>query len=857
MTGTDTARHSDGAREFREWLRSASDERLRELVTARPELISPVPAHLDALADRACTPSALARALDRLDRFTLAVLETLVLLGGRATRDALLTPLARAAGGLAGAETVGAALDEALDRLRARALLYDGPAGTVLAAPGMAEAVEPPAGLGPPAAEVVRLLHPEQVTAILRAIGPGAGGGDAPGDTAGGAGPPGDAIPGDADVPGGAVRPGGTAGSGAGRSGAPGAGGAGPGEPRDRLVALLTDPATVRRLAGEVSAQARAVLADLAWGPAMRRLPDARRALGTAAARSPVEELLARGLLAAVSDDTVVVPREVALVVRGDRYHRDLPCRPPEPVGRRRDPALVDRTAAGQAFAFTRAVEELCELWGADPPRVLRTGGLAVRDLRRTAHLLDLPERLTTLVVEVAYAAGLIAAGEGEWLPTGSYDGWRAGAAEHRWAVLATAWLGTDRVPGLAGERDERDRALGALHPELRRPAAAWVREQVLGVLASAAPGLAPEKQSVLARLAWERPRFRPALRERYAGFALWEAEQLGITGLGALSAHGRALAGSPADTGPAERLLAPLLPEPVDHVLLQADLTAVAPGPLTTEPARLLALAADVESKGGATVYRFSEKSVLRALDAGLSADELTAALERHSATPVPQPLRYLVADVARRHGRVRVGAAAAYIRCDDPAVLDEVLADKRAEGLRLRRLAPTVLVSATPRAELVDALRAMGCAPVAESLEGDVLVARTGGRRTWSRPAPRAAGSGLEPEAVDPGVIDAAVRALRAGDEAHRARRTAVASPDGEPPRSPAGVTLGVLREAIRRGTRVWIGYLDSQGRLTSRIVVPARIEGGYLTAYDETRAAVGRFALHRITGAAEHGG
>ena len=48
-----------------------------------------------------------------------------------------------------------------------------------------------------------------------------------------------------------------------------------------------------------------------------------------------------------------------------------------------------------------------------------------------------------------------------------------------------------------------------------------------------------------------------------------------------------------------------PHLPRPVDHVLLQADLTAVAPGPLETEVARRLHLLADVESRGGATVYR------------------------------------------------------------------------------------------------------------------------------------------------------------------------------------------------------------------------------------------------------------
>ncbi|WP_449062103.1 WYL domain-containing protein [Planomonospora algeriensis] len=101
---------------------------------------------------------------------------------------------------------------------------------------------------------------------------------------------------------------------------------------------------------------------------------------------------------------------------------------------------------------------------------------------------------------------------------------------------------------------------------------------------------------------------------------------------------------------------------------------------------------------------------------------------------------------------------------------------------------------------------------------------------------------------------MITAAVRAVRAGDAAHRARRKPAAAPDGQVPRSPATATIGALREAIRQGSQVWIGYLDSQGNATSRILEPARMEGGYLTAYDETRAAVHRFALHRITGVAD---
>ncbi|WP_449062102.1 helicase-associated domain-containing protein, partial [Planomonospora algeriensis] len=269
---------------------------------------------------------------------------------------------------------------------------------------------------------------------------------------------------------------------------------------------------------------------------------------------------------------------------------------------------------------------------------------------------------------------------------------------------------------------------------------------------------------------AWpgSQPRRRGPHRDRLVEFTLREAEQVGVTGLGALARHGRALlpaqvgdaagrtesgtgtgTGTGAGAGTAAGLLAPLLPVPLDHVLLQADLTAVAPGPLTGELSRWLALAADVESTGGATVYRFGEHSIRRALDAGQGADEMLAMLERHSTTPVPQPLAYLVTDVARRHGRMRVGTASSYVRCDDPSALDEVMADRRAAPLRLRRLAPTVIASKTARATLVDSLRAMGYAPVAESLEGDVIITRLDVRRTEGPPQFRvpAAAAGPEP--------------------------------------------------------------------------------------------------------------
>ncbi|MGP4094914.1 helicase-associated domain-containing protein [Nonomuraea sp. KM90] len=793
--------------EFTEWIRGRTDEQLRALVSARPELITPVPAHLEGLASRAGSPSAIGRVLDRLDRFTLAVVETLAVQDGPVSKDALrdLVGAALAAADPENALATGdeddppatggadpePALSTALDRLCDLALVY-GPDDALELGPGVRKVLDDPAGLGPRAVDAFRHHAPEQLDEMADDVAPG------------------------------------TAGTG-----------------KERLAAALAAPAA---LVESVSPEARGALDQLVWGPPTGRVPNARREVSVATARSPIEELLARGLLAATGEESVTLPREVGLFLRGGRVHRDLLAVPPPLHGAARDRALADRTAAGQAFSFVRAVEELCERWSIEPPGVLRTGGLGVRDLKRAAGELDLPEWVAALVVEVAHATGLVAAGggvDGEWLPTSGYDLWRVRGTADRWVTLAATWLHMDRVPGLVGDRDERDRPLNALHTDLRRSSAPGVRAATLGVLA-AAPGLAPDRDSVLARLAWEQPRRRGPLREQLTDFALREAEQVGVTGLGALSVHGRALI----EGGDAAKVLAPLLPEPVDHVLLQADLTAVAPGPLTSELNRWMTLTADVESKGGATVYRFSEGSIRRALDAGHGGEELVAMLARHSATPVPQALSYLVTDVARRHGRIRVGTAGAYIRCDDPALLDQITADRRSAALRLRRLAPTVIASRSSRAALVDSLRAMGYAPVAESLDGDVIISQLESRRTEALAPARAVAS---PNGLDPEVATAAVRALRAGDAAHLARREPVDAPGGQVPRGPATATISALQEAIKQGVRVWIGYLDSQGNATSRILEPARMEGGYLTAYDETRAAVHRFALHRITGVA----
>lgn len=811
-------------RTLAEALRARGDESLAGLLRARPDLLNPVPNDITQLATRAGTRASVVRALEHLDRFALQTAEALAVAPDPAPYDTLLSLLT--GDGLDDGEqrddagaAITAALPGALATLREQALVW-GEDDRLRLVRTARELLAPspqhpsPTGLGPTVAEATAGMSPGRLQEILAASGLHA-----------------------THDPVSAVA---------------------------ALSDLFTDRARMAELLDTAPVEALSVLDRLVWGPPYGEV--------TPNPTPPVKWLRDRGLLLPVSTRTVVLPREAALHLRAGRAHRvPEPVPPAVAAAAERDPQAVDRAAAGQAFTALSTVEELLKLWNGGGPAILRAGGLSVRELKRAANALDVSEPIAAFWIELAYGAGLLAtdgATDERYAPTPASDEWLDLSAEDRWTHLATAWLAATRTPGLVGGQDAKGRALSALGPELDRSAAPDVRRRVLALLAELPPGTAPDAGTLLRRLRWERPlrgggtpsATGPTegtdLRSRLALWTLNEAELLGITGRGALSAQARALL----DEGPdaAAARLAPLIPEPLDHVLLQADLTAVAPGPLERPLAETLSVLADVESKGGATVYRFTPGSVRRALDAGQAAADLHAFLAAHSRTPVPQPLSYLIDDVARRHGHLRIGSASAYVRCDDEAVLNEILADRRSTGLRLRRLAPTVLASQSDPGSLLEALRDMGYAPAAESAEGDVLITRAGARRTPPRTPPAPVPEG--PPVPDAPLLGAAVRAIRAGDTAATVVRketpedASSATPAGSLPRTTPAETLATVQAAAMTGSAVWIGYVNADGAASQRVIAPVRVEGGFVTAYDHTADEVRTFPLHRITGVAE---
>lgn len=593
------------------------------------------------------------------------------------------------------------------------------------------------------------------------------------------------------------------------------------------------------RLAGLDEAQSD-LLQRLLEGSPVGRTRDA--AAGTPPDR-PVQRLLANGLLRQVDDETVILPRLVGQALRGE-LPGPVGLTAPDPVVSTTTIADVDAVAAGAVIDLLREVEVVLETLSAAPIPELRSGGLGVRDVKRMTKVTGIDESRLGVILEVTAAAGLIATGMPEpepqdgtgpyWAPTVATDRFLESPTAQKWHLLASTWLELQGRPSLVGSRGPDGKPYAALSDSLFSTAAPLDRRLLLETLAGLAPGAGVDATEAARAMIWRRPRWGNRLQPGPVGALLVEAHMVGVVGRGAISTPARALL---SDAAPENvvKAMDKVLPQPIDHFLLQADLTVVVPGPLERDLAEQLGAVARVESAGAAMVYRVSESSIRRALDTGRTAADLHAFFDRYSKTPVPQGLTYLIDDVARRHGQLRVGMAASFVRCEDPALLAQAITAPAAEQLEMRLLAPTVAVSQAQISEVLAALREAGFAPAAEDSTGTIVDIRARGARV---PAPSRRRSHRTPAPTSQ-TLAAIVAVLR---------RVAAGPSTGM--RLDPTVAITQLQEAAHLQMSVVIGYVDPAGVATQRVVAPINVRGGQLTAYDPASGRVREFAIHRVT-------
>lgn len=674
------------------WLATLGTSELEAILRARPDVLRhPVPTDLAMLADRLSAKASVNRALLELSKPALQVAEALLALGGSASREELRALLG------ATATPRAAAVDAAVAELTGLALAWT-LHGRVRQVGGWGAITPDPLGLGRPARKLYGRLTAEQLDRIgthhgIHALG---------------------------------------------RAGI------------DTVVAVLTDPNAV---------PARLARADPRVADAVRRLArhgPRRSGVQFPEPGEPVEphqvgrQLAVQGWVVPTEWGIAEMPREVALAVRGPEYHAPFDAHPPRPATAPVDPGQLRATSEHAALAALDSVRALVNVLGHSPLATVQGGGVGVRELRRAAKELGSDITGVRLGLESAAAAGLVALAReskghttlrrgyeppvGVAMPTEAADEWLAAEPADAYARILLAWWGLPMVPSL--RVDESGRPAPALVRAFGHPEHVRMRSGALAALATLGPGQGlVELDTLRELLAHHAPfdRELPDDAERLRA-TLAEAELLGLVATGALTPLGHELLAAVRADHPhtaLRRALAGVLPAPTGTATFLPDLTALVTGIAAAPLTQLLDTAADAERRDITSAWRFTAASVRRALDAGHNADGLLAALAASADHPLPQPLEYLVRDVARQHGQIQVCAVATCVRVADAALGAEIAAQRKLAALGLRLLADTVLASEHPVAEVLETLRSAGYSPVEQDTTGATVITRAPVRR------------------------------------------------------------------------------------------------------------------------------
>jgi hypothetical protein len=292
---------------------------------------------------------------------------------------------------------------------------------------------------------------------------------------------------------------------------------------------------------------------------------------------------------------------------RPDAFEPDAPAPAPTPAS--------EKDAAAAAERIFRSLSALTDIVAASldaPVSTTAAGTVSASDRRALVenHVVDDGDALDDLL-SLGADTGLLRPTDREWRVTEHGERWLSLPALERWDVVARAYAAS--LP----------RGVRPVHGYL--PYAAWENTYPLD------PGW-PIRAAALRR------------RAQRWGLLIGDDEPAWATALRV-------------DGVPDTAALAALLPAEIDRIYLQADLTAIAPGPLRSDlDLRLRGMAAR-ESRAQASTYRFTEETVGAAVAGGETEDSIRGFLEDISLTGIPQPLAYLVERAAARHGLVRVG--------------------------------------------------------------------------------------------------------------------------------------------------------------------------------------------------------
>lgn len=313
----------------------------------------------------------------------------------------------------------------------------------------------------------------------------------------------------------------------------------------------------------------------------------------------------------------------------------------------------IDRNCGLVAFETMQALTELIFDLEKHLIREVGKGSVGLADVKRLANALGRSNDFAKKTFALASGLGLMAVSQGRQLLTADAVNWLRSNSLDRMEILHHNFLslvGSD----LASE-------FAKLQPgsSLR----VWLDENF--PLAENTPG------SRIGQILSSAETFGLTFEEHTSS---WFASILGKNGDGvkALQEH---------------------LPAVQNRIILQADLSIIAPGPLPTSLESKLRLFANTENIGLASTYRLSPLSICHGLETGLTTEEISKLLSDSFGAKLPQPVEYLLGEVQQRFERLVITESIntdhrSLIHSKDNVLLTEISNDSRLRAFSLARI-------------------------------------------------------------------------------------------------------------------------------------------------------------------------
>ena len=447
----------------------------------------------------------------------------------------------------------------------------------------------------------------------------------------------------------------------------------------------------------------------------------------------------------------------------------------------------IDRDCGIAIFETLQAVTELVFYLEQHFVREVGRGNAGLPDLKRLAGRLGKTVDYAREIFELARLANVAELGAGRWQLGAAATMWISATPAQRWSHLAEVWQAT------IGESSSRELLAAAESQE-----GGSLDELLIELYPLADGTLSSNIKRTVER-----------------------GNLIGITDSGWLSTWAGDVLQSHFEAALAK--VTPRLPEPVDRLIVQADLTLVAPGPLTTATEIRIRKFADCETIGFASTYRLSALSITLGMEQGLTAVEIRDLLTDLSGKELPQPVEYLIRESQERFGRLVVHASNidehSVATSTDPILLKSILNDPAMKPFGLVENLAGELACKFDAEVLYFGLREAGFAAILDAkLRAETWASQAGGHAAATPSASKTGAAELDASAA----ILADLQRMRDQDE-----RVGTAPDSDDVSRQ--------IQLAIKNKAKLRITVTTASGGEQEFLLEPTGIANGRLRAKD----------------------